>query len=282
MRRQALALVAAGTVLAGVAFGGLRPSRIMKTYPGPLLPRGEVALVSRSVVFVQADQVDGKEVPGALRDYVDHLELRPGTHALRLVFQMVGSRGESAASVRDVTVHFEVEAGHSYVLEPNLSSQLQRQPDDPTRSEYAWSPQIADITASSADEHVKLRERAERAFRESREDPLPTLTSPRIVLINLHYLRVHSLDGDGRDRGAIFDFLELAPGHHTLLVSSLLRKGEPPVPVECTVEAGHTYALSQGGGLVWDPWHPAVLDVTAEMDNVKQSFVPKILKLLKK
>lgn len=275
-------LVVAGVLLPCAAAAGLRGSKIMKTYPGPRLARGEVALVSRTIVFVQADQVDGMEVPGLLREYLDHLEMRPGPHTLRLAYQMVGTDGTTAASVRDVTIRFEVEAGHAYELDPKLSSHPVPQPDDPTRTEYTWSPQVTDITGSDEKEHGKLRERAEKAFRESREDPLPTLTSPRIVLVNMHYLRVHSLDGDGRDRGAVFDFMELSPGRHTLLVSSLLHKDEPPTAVECTVESGHTYALSQGGGLVWDPWKPAVVDITAEMDNVKQSLVPKVLKFLKK
>lgn len=282
MKRKLFTLLVAGALLACAAAAGLRASRVMKTYPGPRLARAEVALVSRTIVFVQADQVDGMEVPGMQREYLDHLEMRPGPHTLRLVYQMIGADGTTAASVRDVTISFEVEAGRIYELDPNLSSHPVPRPEDPTRTEYTWSPQVTDITGSDEKEHAKLRERAEMAFRESREDLLPTLASPRIVLVNLHYLRVHSLDGDGRDRGAMLDFLELSPGRHTLLVSSLLHKDEPRATIECTVEAGHTYALSQGGGLVWDPFKPTVLDITAEMDNVKQSLVPKILKFLKK
>ncbi|MGV8040156.1 MAG: hypothetical protein AB2L07_08775 [Thermoanaerobaculaceae bacterium] len=282
MRRQFFVLVAVAALLPCAVLAGLRASRVMKTYPGPRLARAEVALVSRTIVFVQADQVDGMEVPGMLREYLDHLELRPGPHTLRLVYQMIGADGTTAASVRDVTISFEVEPGRIYELDPKLSSHPEPRPEDPTRTEYTWSPRVTDITGSDEREHAKLRERAEKAFRESREDPLEHLSTPRIVLVNLHYLRIHSLDGDRRDRGSMLDFLELSPGRHTLLVSSLLHKDEPPATVECSVEAGHTYALSQGGGLVWDPFKPTVVDITAEMDNVKQSLVPKILKFLKK
>lgn len=263
-------------------WGGLRPSRIMKTYPGPRLARDEVALVSRSVVPVHVDQVDGMEVPGMLRDYLDHLEMRPGPHALRVVYQMIGASGASAMSERAVTVRFEVEAGRAYALEPNLSSATASRPDDPSRTEHTWSPRVVEVTASDSEDHVNLRARAEKAWAEAHARPLEVLTSQRIVLVNLHYLKIHSIDGDGKVRGPMLDLLELSPGRHTLVVSSLLHQAEPPGTVECSVEPGHTYALSQGGGLASDRWQPGVLDITTEMDNVKASFVPDILKLLSK
>lgn len=274
--------MAAGILLPWLAWGGQRASRLVKTYPGPYLARGAVALVSRTLVLVEADQVDGKEVPRLLRLYADHFELQPGSHTLRLVYQMVGVSGANIESLRDVTIRFEVEAGRSYSLEPNLTSQPAPTADDPTRTEYTWSPKVVDITESSHKENVKLRERAEKAFRDSRDEPLGLPASPQIVLVNLHELAVDSLDGDGRKLDAGWDFLHLTPGRHSLVVSSPTRPAQAPTSVDCVVEPGRTYALSQGGSLAWDPWKPAVLDITPELDNVKQSLVPKIQRFLKK
>jgi hypothetical protein len=254
-------------VLAPLSHGA---PKYVKTYPGRPQPRASVALLARMEGPVSFYSVDGRTIEYQTGYGANRLELLPGTHQAWVV---LSSAASSAATTTFFSgrqsVQFRVEAGRVYVLYGNQKGMV-------------WSPSVVDITSSTDKKERKAAADLEKAFVEYRFTPAPHLAPPAgaAALMAMQGVHPFSIDDVAVPANRKFSFFfSVAEGRHAIVVVSIWDTDRvAPTRLEFTAAAGHVYAIVRNGTAWWGPWAPNVVDVTGEMDNIKENLIVRINK----